>query len=284
MPDIACLNGQFQPLEDARVSVNDRGYLFGDGVYEVIRTYHGQPFLLNDHLARLDTSLAQVRIQPDWTRQELTSRILNTIARAGYANTKVYVQVTRGVAPRNHPFPEAAPTTLITATEIHPVAAEMVRAGVSAIAIADIRWGRCDIKSLNLLPNVLARQAAQDAGAFEAILFDADSGHVREGSSSNVCCVIDGTIVTPPLGHKLLAGVSRGYMLGLAGRAGIPVQQRQVTLDELKSADEVFLTGTTIEVLGVRQIDGQPVGDGTVGPVTRTLAAAFGPATHAEAG
>ena len=194
MPDIACLNGIFQPLDEARVPVNDRGYLFGDGVYEVVRTYHGQPFLLDHHLDRFDTSLSQVRIRPEWDRATLGDWIAEAIDRAGYADTKVYVQVTRGVAPRDHPFPDVAPTTLITATEIHPVGKALVASGVYAISTPDIRWGRCDIKSLNLLPNVMARQAAREAGAFEAIFFDPDTGAVREGSASNVCCVIDGTV------------------------------------------------------------------------------------------
>jgi D-alanine transaminase len=276
MPDIACLNGTVSPLADARVSVNDRGYLFGDGVYEVIRTYNGRPFQLQRHLDRLDTSLSQVRISADWDRATLIGWIDKVIANSGYVDTKVYVQITRGVAPRDHPFPHVPPTTLITATEVHPPADELIANGALAIRADDIRWDRCNIKSLNLLPNVLARQAAKEAGAFEAIFVGTD-GTVREGSSSNVFCVIDGTVVTPPLSNRLLAGVSRAYLLEIAAANGIRTQERPLTFDELLHADEVFLTGTTIEVLGVREIDGKRIGAGHPGPITHQLMAAFGP-------
>ncbi|MBI5137453.1 MAG: D-amino acid aminotransferase [Nitrospirae bacterium] len=279
MPDIACLNGTITPLNDAKVSVNDRGFLFGDGVYEVIRTYGSRPFRLEAHLDRLYQSLSQVRIVPNWERATLTAWIDAVLARAGHAETKIYVQVTRGVAPRNHPFPPVPPTTLVTATEIHPLPADVVRAGVAAISMPDIRWARCDVKSLNLLPNVLARQAALDAGAFEA-LFVGD-GVVREGSSSNVFGVIGGALVTPPLGPRLLPGVSRAYLLEVARDLGLTVHERDLSLAELQAADEVFLTGTTIEVLGVTRIDGATIGNGTVGPVTRRLAARFRPAARA---
>ena len=275
MPDIACLNGTISPLAEAQVSVNDRGYLFGDGVYEVIRTYNGRPFQMARHLDRLDTSLSQVQIDADWDRTTLTRWIDTVITDSGYTDTKVYVQVTRGVAPRNHPFPHVAPTTLITATEVHPPAEALITNGVRAIRTDDIRWDRCNIKSLNLLPNVLARQAAEETGAFEAIFVGAD-GTVREGSSSNIFAVSDGTVVTPPLSHRLLAGVSRAYLLEIAAAGGIPTAEKQIAFDELLTADEVFITGTTIEVLGVREIDGKTIGSGRPGPITRQLMAAFG--------
>jgi len=280
MPDIACLNGQFFPLADAMVPVNDRGYLFGDGVYEVVRTYHGVPFHLEQHLDRLDISLSQVRIQANWDRATLKSQINAVIKQSGYRDTKIYIQVTRGVAPRNHPFPPVPPTTLLTATEIHPLNANLKSAGARAITMADIRWGRCDIKSLNLLPNVMARQAAEDAGAFEAIFVGTDNS-VREGSSSNVFAVINGTVVTPPLGSNLLAGVSRAYLLERAAAIGVPTDERTLSIDELKAADEVFLTGTTIEVLGVSQIDDANIG--SPGPITLKLANAFTPTAASEA-
>jgi len=276
MPDTACLNGQFSPLAEAVVPVNDRGYLFGDGVYEVVRTYHGVPFRLDHHLDRLDISLSQVRIKADWDRSTLVSQIHSVIKQAGYRNTKVYIQVTRGVAPRNHPFPPVPPTTLLTATEIHPLDDDLRTVGARAITAPDIRWGRCDIKSLNLLPNVMARQAAADAGAFESI-FVGDDNTVREGSSSNVFAVIDGTVTTPPLSNRLLAGVSRAYLLQRAAALGITTAERTLRIDELMAADEVFLTGTTIEVLGISQIDAQAIGDGKPGPITQRLAAHFSP-------
>ena len=168
MPDIACLNGTFGPLSEARVPVEDRGYLFGDGVYEVVRTYGGEVFLLNAHLDRLDRSMAEVRIVPDWDRATMEGWIGEAVRRAGYAEAKIYIHVTRGVAPREHTFPAVPPTTLLTVSEIHPLAPGLVAAGVAVVTTEDIRWGRCDVKSLNLLPNVLARQAARDVGAFES--------------------------------------------------------------------------------------------------------------------
>jgi len=281
MPDIACLNGTVQPLENARVSVNDRGFLFGDGVYEVVRTYDGAPFRLEEHLDRLLHSLEQIRLIPDWERQTLKGWIAEALERAGYREAKVYVQVTRGAAPRNHPFPAVPPTTLITVTEVHPLAEDLVKNGARAITTPDIRWGRCDIKSLNLLPNVMARQAALDAGAFEALFVTGD-GEIREGSSSNVFLVRGGELLTPALGPGLLAGVSRAYLIELIHRVGLKVTEGRLDRDTLDRADEVFLSGTTIEVLPVVTIDGKPVGGGAPGPVTHRLQAAFRPTTGGD--
>lgn len=276
MPDIAILNGIPSSLEEARVSVNDRGFLFGDGAYEVIRTYDGAPFLAEGHLDRLDRSLRELRITPDWDRGTLSGWIDQALAAAGYANAKVYIQVTRGTAPRNHPFPDVPPTTLVAVSEIHNLPEQLVREGVAVISTPDIRWGRCDIKSLNLLPNVLAKQAAWEAGAFEALLV-AENGELREGAASNLFVVMDGTVVTPALGPHILAGVSRAYVIGLARDAGLPVAERPLLLDELFRADEVFLSGTTIELVGVAAVDGKTVGGGRPGPVTRRLFEAFRP-------
>jgi D-alanine transaminase len=280
MPDIACLNGAFGPLDEARVPVEDRGYLFGDGVYEVIRTYGGAPFLLDAHLDRLFRSMGEISIAPDWDRDTLAGRIYEALRRAGHPEAKVYVQVTRGVAPREHAFPRVPPTTLVTVTAIHPLSEAQRTGGVSVITTPDIRWGRCDIKSLNLLPNVMARQAAAEAGAFEAVFVSSD-GTVQEGAGSNVLAVIDGTLVTPPLGPRILAGVSRAHLLDLAAREGIPVAERPLSAAALRSADEVLLTGTTIEVVGVVRVDGRVVGDGAPGPVTRRLAERFGARSEA---
>lgn len=280
MPDIACLNGTFGPLSEARVPVEDRGFLFGDGVYEVIRTYGGALFLPDAHLDRLFRSMAELAIAPDWDRPNLADRIDEAVRRAGYPEAKIYVQVTRGVAPREHAFPRVPPTTLITVTEIHPLPAAQREAGVAVVTTPDLRWGRCDIKSLNLLPNVLARQAAAEAGAFEAV-FVGDDGTVWEGAGSNVLAVIGGTLVTPPLGPRILAGVSRAHALDIAAREGVAVAERPLSAGALRAADEVLLTGTTIEVVPVVRIDGEAVGDGTPGPVTRRLAAAFRPRREA---
>ena len=277
MPDVACLNGQFSSLAQARVSVNDRGFMFGDGVYEVVRTYGGIPFGLDHHLDRLERSLKEVRISPTWTRNGLISWVEQAVARADYADAKIYMQVTRGVAPRDHVFPKVPPTTLITVTEIHPLPDGLRENGAALITTPDIRWGRCDIKSLNLLPNVMARQAALEAGAFEAIFIEHGTGNVREGAGSNVFAVIDGTVVTPDLGPHLLAGITRAHLLEVANSLGLPTAERTLHADDLYAADEVFLTGTTIDVVAAVQIDGRAVGKGVPGPVTRQLAAAFPP-------
>ncbi|MDH4229592.1 MAG: D-amino acid aminotransferase [Nitrospirota bacterium] len=276
MPDIACLNGTFSFLEEARVPVNDRGFLFGDGVYEVIRTYGTRVFRLDAHLERLERSLREVRITVPWNREQMGDWIHQGIARAAYRDSKIYIQVTRGVAPREHAFPKVPPTTLVTVSDIHPLPESLRSDGVAVRSTPDIRWGRCDIKSLNLLPNILARQEALDNGCFEA-LFVADGGEVREGAGSNLFAVIDGRVVTPQLGTHLLAGVSRACLLEVAGSLNLPVVERPVTMAELLAADEVFLSGTTIEVVPVTRIDGHPVGDGKPGPVTIRLMGAFPP-------
>lgn len=280
MPDIACLNGAYMPLGEARVSVEDRGFLFGDGVYEVIRTYDGAPFLLAPHLERLRRSLAAIRIAPDWAPGALEGWIAGALERAGYAEAKVYVQVTRGAAPRDHAFPDVPPTTLVAVTPIRPLPAETVAAGVAVISVPDIRWGRCDVKSLQLLPNVLARQEALDAGAFEALLVGAD-GAVNEGAGTNLFAVQGGVLTTPALGPRILAGVSRAYLLDLARGMGLATEERTLTVREVYEADEVLLSGTTIEVVGVVTVDGRTVGDGKTGPVTKRLSAAFRPTGRA---
>lgn len=276
MPDIAFLNGAFLPLAEARVSVEDRGFLFGDGVYEVVRTYGATPFLLDRHLERLERSLAEVRIAPDWGRADLEGWIAEAVERAGYPEAKIYIQVTRGAAPRDHKFPDVPVTTLVTVTPIAPLPAPMQEAGVAVISVPDLRWGRCDVKSLQLLPNVLARQEAAEAGAFEALLTGPD-GVVNEGAGSNLFIVSGGALVTPALGPRILAGVSRAYVLDLARKMGLATQERDLSLAEVYDADEVLLSGTTIEVVGVVRVDGRTVGDGRPGPVTRRLAGAFRP-------
>jgi len=276
MPDIACLNGAFMPLGEARVSVEDRGFLFGDGVYEVVRTYGGAPFLLEAHLERLKRSMASIRIQPDWAPGALEGWIEGALEQAAYPEAKLYIQITRGAAPREHTFPDTSPTTLVAVTPIAPLPADKVDAGVAVISVPDIRWGRCDVKSLQLLPNVLARQEAMEAGAFEALLVGPD-GHVNEGAGSNLFVVRGGVLTTPALGPRILAGVSRAYVLDLARGLGISTEEAPLTVREVYEAEEVLLSGTTIEVVGVVKVDGRPVGDGRPGPVTRRLMSAFRP-------
>ncbi len=270
MPPIAYLNGQFLPLEQARVSIDDRGFQFGDGVYEVVRVYRGKPFRLEDHLIRLERSAQAISIPMTLSVGEWEGVIRDGIDRSQLEECKVYIQITRGVAPREHTFPSSSiPTTVMTVHDIASIDAVLRQGGVSAITLPDQRWGRCSIKSLNLLPNLLAKQQAKEQEAFEAILIK--DGVVTEGTSSNVMMASDDVLVTPALSDQLLAGVTRQELLTLARHAGIQVEERVVKQDELMEAQEVFLAGTTIEVIGVTKLDGKPIRHGRVGPMTRRL-------------
>lgn len=272
MPDIAFVNGRFLPWKDATVSIDDRGFQFGDGVYEVVRTYRGMPFELAAHLDRLNRSAKELSLPQPYSRAQWKQWIDQGLGQAGYQEAKVYIQITRGAAPRDHAFPpEIPPTVVMTIREFHPLKLQIRQDGVSARTCEDLRWGRCDIKSLNLLGNVLAREEAKKAGVFEAILVK--DGLVTEGSLSNVMAVQSGTIVTAPEGPQILSGVTRTVVLGLAEKEDLPVEERFLSVDSLYAADEVFLTGTTLEVLGVVQIDGRTIGSGRPGPITQTLAA-----------
>ena len=274
MPDIGFVNGRFMPLNEATVSVEDRGFQFGDGIYEVIRTYHGKPFQLDAHLARLERSAKAIELPLPWNIQQWATHVREGITRSGYAESKVYLQLTRGAAPRDHVFPVSAqPTAVMTVREMKPMDPTLQASGVAVMTMNDWRWGRCDIKSVNLLPNVMARQKAKQAGAFEAVFVH--RGQVTEGAVSNVMVVKAGRVLTAPEGERILSGVTRTIVLELARKEGLPVEERFVSLDELLRADEIFLTGTTVEVLPVIRVDGKPVGSGKPGPVTLKVQAAF---------
>ena len=274
MPNVAFINGAFVPLAEAKVSIEDRGFQFGDGIYEVIRTYHGRPFSLDAHLARLDRSARALNLTQPYSRDDWTQHLLEGIKRAAYPEAKVYLQITRGVAPRDHAYSDnATPTVVMTVREFHPLERSIQAAGVDAMTTEDIRWGRCDIKSVNLLANVLARQQVKQAQVFEAILVNA--GFVTEGAVSNVMVVQRGTVVTAPEGPRILSGVTRAVVLELALNEGLPVREHFVSQADLYAADEVFLTGTTVEVLAVVRIDGKTIGDGRPGPITQRLVASF---------
>lgn len=272
MPAIAFLNGRFLPWQEATISIEDRGFQFGDGVYEVIRTYRGRPFELEAHLNRLDRSARELSLSQPYSRAQWREWIQEGIDAAGFAEAKVYIQVTRGVAPRDHAFPvEVPPTVVMTIRELLPLPAQTRVTGVAAKTCEDLRWARCDIKSVNLLANVLAREEAKRAGVFEAILVK--DGLVTEGSVSNVMVVQAGTVVTAPEGPRILSGVTRTVVLDLARKEGLPVREQFLPVESLYTADEVFLTGTTVEVLGVARVDGRIIGSGSPGPITRALAA-----------
>jgi D-alanine transaminase len=254
--------------------VEDRGFQFGDGIYEVIRTYRGKLFHLDAHLARLERSAKALDLPMPWTLSQWAAHVQEGVKRAGYPESKVYLQLTRGAAPRDHAFPaDSKPTTVMTVREMKPMDPAIQKAGASVMTMDDWRWSRCDIKSVNLLPNVMARQKAKQAGAFEAVFIRSEK--VTEGAVSNVMIVKSGRVITAPEGEQILSGVTRTLVLELARKEGLPVEERFATKDELLHADEVFLTGTTVEVLPVIRVDGKAVGSGKPGPGTLKLQAAF---------
>jgi D-alanine transaminase len=275
MPDIGFVNGRFSPLAEAVVSVEDRGFQFGDGVYEVIRTYRNQPFQLDAHLVRLEKSASALSLKLPVSRAECSTLVHEAVSRAGYKESKIYIQVTRGAAARDHQFPvDATPTFVLTVREMRAVPGVFRESGVEAITLEDMRWGRCDIKSVNLLGNVLARQQAKDAGVFEALFVR--EGGVLEGSVSNVFVVENGELITAAEGRYILSGITRSLVLDVAREAGIHVRERTPSRERLYAATEVFLSGTTIEILPVVRIDGRVIGSGSPGPITQSLANRFG--------
>jgi D-alanine transaminase len=279
---LANVNGERMPLSEVRVSALDRGFLFGDAVYEVLRIYNGKPFLLEEHWQRLARSLAEVRIAGvDLDR--LRRRLLETIAAGPFREATAYLQITRGAAPRSHPFPtNATPLEFLFVQEFHDPYAEARRTGASIVLKPDVRWDRCDIKSTNLLANVMAMQAAKEANCQEAVFYLPD-GTLTEGSHTSLFGVRDGAVLTAPNSNAILPGITRGLVLRLADRAGVPVTERRLRRDELGDVQELFLTGTTSEVLPVTRVDGRQVGDGQPGPIARRLQEAFRGVVASEA-
>jgi D-alanine transaminase len=259
------------PRDRAVVSIDDRGFLFGDAVYEVIRVVRGRLVEPERHLRRLARSLREVGLPAPALDLPAVAAELIRRNDLGEREATVYAQVSRGAAPRKHAFPpdETPPTVLVTVTPFTP-RLDLITQGVAAITLPDVRWSRCDIKSVNLLPNVLAAQRAAEAGAFEAILVR--DGVVTEATRSNVLAVVDGVVRTHPTGPLILPGVTREVVLELAVEAAIPVREEALGADELFAAEELLLTGTTADVTPVVTVDGRPVGRGP-GPVGRRLGA-----------
>lgn len=276
MSRFAYVNGRYVPHAQASVHVEDRGYQFADGVYEVIALRNGLPVDLGLHLDRLNRSLAALFIDEPMPRRALVHVLRQVVKKNRVGNGIVYVQVTRGVAPRNHPFPRHVPPALvITARPRVGPRADQVENGIRVLTMADARWARCDIKAIALLPNVLAKQQAAEAGAYEAWLTTPD-GSVTEASASNAWIIeADGTLVTHPLGQAILPGVTRAVVLDIARQAGIPVTERPFTVAEAKAAREAFITSTTSLVLPVVQIDDVVIGNGHPGEVARRLRALY---------
>lgn len=262
-------DGAFVPLSQARIHPLDRGFIYGDGVYEVIPAYGGRYLRLDAHIARLERSLAEARIKNPYPAHRWTDILAELLTRHGGGDASIYLQVTRGVAPRDHAFPDCPPTVFAMSRVLKPVPAAQVNGGLKAISLADIRWQWCQIKSISLQGAAMLRQQAIDAGADEAILHR--GRWVTEGAAANVFVVIDGAVVTPPPSNWLLHGITRDLVLELAAQVDLRVDERPMRLKELLAADEIWLSSSTKEVLAVTQLDGAPVGDGQPGPAWRRV-------------
>ncbi len=274
MPEIAYLNGEFLPIEMATVPIEDRGYQFGDAVYEGIASYNGNIFYLEAHLDRLERSMKALSF-PVVSRDKIKKAILELFKRSGIARAFIYLQISRGVAPRNHAFPDSAEVQfLMTIRPVNEVPEKIKKEGAEAITIKDIRWGRCDVKTVQLLPNVMAKQKAIEAGVQDTI-FIAEDGGVREATSSNVFIVVQEKLITHPRTVNILPGITRAVVIDICRELNWPVMERFYNITELYGADEVFLTGTTTEVLPIIKIDDHTIGAGKVGPISKRLLAAL---------
>jgi D-alanine transaminase len=281
--ELAWIDGTITPVEEARVPFLDHGYFFGYGVYEAMRTYGGRIFALQDHFDRLGKSMKVLGLSIDLSWADLDKVLVDLIAQSDLRpETLVYLQVTRGPALRRVVRPETKPVVSIFTSQLEPVPEELRRQGVKAISLPDQRWRRPDIKSLNLLPNVLARVQAEEAGAHEAIFYLAEGGgqeakvlRVTEGAMSNVFAVFDGVVMTPPADGSILAGVTRLKVMQSAAAHGVNIIEKHFSVEELRRADEIFISSTGTEALGIARLDGQDVGDGKAGPLSLQIAEWF---------
>ena len=266
------LNGQFLPISEAKISVLDRGFIFGDGVYEVIPVYSRHIFRLYEHLQRLSHSLGCIQLPNPYSYQEWETIIRELVARNTPEDQYLYLHITRGVAKRDHAFPNppVPPTVFLMSNPLNTPPDLLLQTGISAITASDNRWLRCDIKAISLLPNVLLRQMAIDAGCAETIMIR-DNEFLTEGSASNIFIVKNGVLLAPPKDNLMLPGITYDVVLELATANNIPHQVRKVLLSELLDSDEVLLTSSTKEVLAVTLLDGKPVGTGKPGPLFSKL-------------
>ena len=276
MESLACLNGEVMAPEQARVPIWDRGFLFGDAVYEVWRIYEGRLWLEDEHTARLRRSLGEMEF-PEVDLERLLDRIRQTIEASGVKEGIAYIHITRGVAPRAHAFPnpQVPPTELIVIRPYDDSSTALKRAsGVAVVSRPDLRWKRCDVKSSNLLANVIALESANRAGAYEALLVDAD-GLVTEATHSSVLWVRGGRLEGTPNDTTILPGTTRFLTQKIAVAEGIPFAEGRISLDNFFGVEEAFLAGTTIEVLPIVEVDGRPIGSGRPGPIARKLQAGY---------
>lgn len=273
---LAYLNGNYLPLDEARISPMDRGFLFGDGAYEVIPVYSRRPFRLQQHLERLERTLTALQLANPLSKEQWAEVVQRLVNDHGSEDQGVYLQVTRGAAPvrdQAFPRPAVAPTVFAYADRLPTPSAELLATGGTALTAEDFRWLRCDLKTVSLVANVLLRQLSAAAGCTETILLR--DGLVMEGSASNVLVVQDGVILAPPKSHLILPGVTYDVVLELAAANGIPTQVRPVAEAELRSADEVWVTSSTKEVLPITRIDDAPVADGRPGPLAARMNALY---------
>jgi D-alanine transaminase len=271
---IVYLNGDFLPLEDAKISVLDRGFIYGDGVYELVPVYRREPFRMAEHLARLQRSLDGIRLPNPHSAVEWEAIIRALVAKQEFADQGVYFQVTRGVAKRDHAFPKGVPATVfMMSNPLATPSAAQVAQGVAVVTAEDNRWRRCDLKTISLVGNVLMRQLAADADAIETVMFR--DGMLTEASASNVLTVTGGRIVAPPKDELILPGITYGAVEDFAREAGLPFEIRPVSRAEAFAADEWWLSSSTKEVLAVTTVDGKPFRGGVPGPVFRRMHALY---------
>jgi D-alanine transaminase len=264
------LNGKFLPIEEARVPVLDRGFIFGDGVYELVPVYSRVPFRMDEHLARLERSLEAARIRNPHSRAEWREIVLGLVAKQPFEDQGVYFQVTRGVAKRDHAFPkDAVPTVFMMSNPLSTPSAEAVERGASAVSAIDDRWLHCDIKSISLIGNVLLRQLSADAGGAETILFR--NGKLSEASASNVFVIKGGVILSPAKSNLILPGITYDVVVEIAKAAKLPLEFRDLGEAEVRGADELWVTSSSKEVLAIVTLDGKPIGQGKPGPVFRQM-------------
>ena len=274
MGDMVFLNGEILPIEQAKIPVLDRGFIFGDGIYELVPVYSRVPFRLDEHLNRLERSLREVRIRNPYSRAEWRDVIQRLIAAQPFEDQGLYFQVTRGVAKRDHAFPQGVePTVFAMATSLVTPPAALVERGAAARSAVDFRWQRCDVKSISLIGNCLLRQLSADAGEAETILFR--DGLLTEASASNVFIVKAGVIQAPPKSNLILPGITYDVVVELARDAGLPLELRDIPEAEVRSADELWVTSSSKEILAIVSLDGRPVGDGKPGPVFRRMHALY---------
>jgi len=267
---IVYLNGKFVPLSGAQVSVLDRGFIYGDGVYELVPIYHRQPFRMTPHLKRLQRSLDGIQLANPHTEAQWAALIAELVAKSPHDHQGVYFQITRGVAKRDHAFPkDVPPTVFMMSNPLATPSTAQVEGGVAVVTAEDNRWHRCDLKTISLVGNVLMRQLAADHDAIETVMFR--DGFLTEASASNVLIVKDGTIIVPPKDNLILPGITFDATIEFAQQAGIPLLMRPISRAEALAADELWLSSSTKEVLAITAVDGKPFRGGKPGPVFRKM-------------